>query len=166
MNIRIGCLSMVGSIRCHYESIIRMHIASLVHGMISPGRISTGVAVRRRLVLRARGKREVHEMSDGRLSLTTCCRSHGGLHMLARIQPQETQIKNTGHLQTRCIPHHPVAGSVSGACAGSSETGYSSENWYSSRSVPRQSCRNLQGAAENRCLLPNGMPAKRIDSGY
>lgn len=105
-------------------------------------------------------------MRDGRLSLTAGCRSHDGLHALAKFQPQRNQITKAGHLQPRYIPHHPVTEASFVACTGPSETGYSLESWYSSRSAPLQSSRSPRGAVENRYLpQANETPVRRVDWG-
>lgn len=76
------------------------------------------------MVLRAWGKREIHQMGNGRLSLTRVGRPHNGLQKF--VNPCSTASRKQDHLQIHYTPHHPVIEDASAVCVDPSETGCSS----------------------------------------
>lgn len=97
---------MVVAIRRHDKAIVGMNVARFVHGMVArtwtPRRIAASITGWR-MVLRTRGKGEVHQMSDGRLSLATGRGSHDGLRrgmsQWTRLAKDITQVivSDCGH---------------------------------------------------------------------
>jgi len=83
MNISINSLGVIILVRFNNETVVCMHIFCLVDSMIARAEAPCSIVLLRtmviemlRLVLRSWRQGEVHEVSDGRLSLTTINRPH------------------------------------------------------------------------------------------
>jgi hypothetical protein len=141
-------LRMVVSVWRHNEAIVCMDVTSLIHGVMaraeSPGRIATRVPWGR-LVLRTRRKGEIHQMSNGRLSLTTGGRPHDGLEPLIRA----SHIEPSKYLQLRYTRHHPALAGAAVAYADSCETGYFSASLCFSTPIQHQNYQSHQRVAES-----------------